>query len=165
MADNIKATLVGCALINVYDLNDIKGKYSKMIFTHSFNTRAIDMRAINLLMQNVCDYGPKSTDEDKCLHIFCHKGDIIPGSLSNKWDIATLMPIRFSPETTRVQLANSSHCVHCMKIFKDSYNNWLSELQEVATEWQNEDDLDAMRRSWLTTYTSTWMPSRHKETA
>ena len=33
-----------------------------------------------------------------------------------------------------------------MKIFKDLYNNWLSELQEVATEWQNESNLDAVRK-------------------
>ena len=145
-ADNIKAALLGCALINAYDLNDIKGEYSNMVFTRSLNTRAIDMRAIDLLMQNIRDHGLKSTDEDKCLHIFCREGDIVPGSLSDKWDIATLTPIRFSPETTRVQLANGSHRVHCMKIFKDSYNNRLSELQEVATEWQNESDLDAVRK-------------------
>jgi hypothetical protein len=138
--------LLGCGLINAYDLNDLKGEYSNIIFVRSINTRAIDMGAVDTLMQNVRDDGLKAMDEDKCLHIFCRKEDIVHASLLDKWAIVDLKPVQFTPEATRIQLANGGHRVHCMKICKDSYNNRIAALQEMAMEWHNEDDLDDERK-------------------
>ena len=115
----IKKALLGCGLLNTFDINKANGDHTGTKFSRSLNTRPINTVTIKNLSESVKQHSLYSLDVDKCLHMFCKRSDINLETLSPNWE--NLKPIKFSPSAKNIKLANGSHRVHYMKLLRQSY--------------------------------------------
>lgn len=139
----IKKALLGCGLLNTFDINKANGDHTGTKFSRSLNTRPINTVTIKNLSESVKQHSLYSLDVDKCLHMFCKRSDINLETLSPNWE--NLKPIKFSPSAKNIKLANGStgsiiwNCSgnHISKgLFKHLENNvrlWVSGVWSSMT--------------------------------